>query len=270
MATFELKGKYTDGTDWTAGTFEVPTSLPNYVNLEKPTSVSVNESGSEVTYSGVAEFESGGAMESGEFHEVKESPLVFLQVGTNTNAVVGGTVLMVNSWFNRTPYLNEKCYFITTQPDSTKVAWTGKCIQIDGDSCRFQVFLVTQLGGGAKKYLHRIKIYGIISNITYKITLNFVCGRSSVFIISGDFSTYLHENGLDDVSIPCNGYMQNGNSDSTKMVLQFFNEIKYATSVYNTIVASGYLINLENSIINEGSVTGIPTNLGITDNVIEL
>lgn len=30
MATFELKGKYTDGTDWTAGTFEVPTSLPKY------------------------------------------------------------------------------------------------------------------------------------------------------------------------------------------------------------------------------------------------
>lgn len=26
MAKFELKGKYTDGTDWTAGTFDVPTS----------------------------------------------------------------------------------------------------------------------------------------------------------------------------------------------------------------------------------------------------
>lgn len=29
MAKFELKGKYTDGTDWTAGTFDVSTSL-NY------------------------------------------------------------------------------------------------------------------------------------------------------------------------------------------------------------------------------------------------
>lgn len=29
MAKFELKGKYTDGTDWTAGTFDVPTS-PKY------------------------------------------------------------------------------------------------------------------------------------------------------------------------------------------------------------------------------------------------
>ena len=31
MAKFELKGKYTDGSDWTAGTFDVPTSLPNAV-----------------------------------------------------------------------------------------------------------------------------------------------------------------------------------------------------------------------------------------------
>lgn len=29
MAKFELKGKYTDGSDWTAGTFDVPTS-PKY------------------------------------------------------------------------------------------------------------------------------------------------------------------------------------------------------------------------------------------------
>lgn len=32
MAKFELKGKYTDGTDWTAGTFDVPTSLPTYAH----------------------------------------------------------------------------------------------------------------------------------------------------------------------------------------------------------------------------------------------
>ena len=270
MATFELKGKYTDGTDWTAGTFDVPTSLPNYVSLEKPTSVSVNESGSEVTYSGVAEFESGGAMESGEFHEVKESPLVFLQVGTNTNAVVGGTVLMVNSWFNRTPHLNEKCYFITTQPDSTQIAWTGKCIQLDGDSCRFQVFLVTQLGGGAKKYLHRMRIYGIISNTVYKITLDFICSQSSKFIASGDFSTYLHENGFDDVYIPCNGYMQNNSSETTKKVLQFFNGLRYMQSVYNSAVLDGYVMNLDQSLINEGGVQPLPPSLGINDDVFDL
>lgn len=33
MATFELKGKYTDGTDWTAGTFDVPTSLKYQHNI---------------------------------------------------------------------------------------------------------------------------------------------------------------------------------------------------------------------------------------------
>lgn len=33
MAKFELKGKYTDGTDWTAGTFNVPTSLKYQHNI---------------------------------------------------------------------------------------------------------------------------------------------------------------------------------------------------------------------------------------------
>lgn len=55
MATFELKGKYTDGTDWTAGTFDVSTSLPNSMSLAKPTSINVSTNGAEVTYTGVAE-----------------------------------------------------------------------------------------------------------------------------------------------------------------------------------------------------------------------
>ena len=33
MAKFELKGKYTDGTDWTAGTFDVTTSLKYQHNI---------------------------------------------------------------------------------------------------------------------------------------------------------------------------------------------------------------------------------------------
>ena len=33
MAKFELKGKYTDGTDWTAGTFDAPTSLKYQHNI---------------------------------------------------------------------------------------------------------------------------------------------------------------------------------------------------------------------------------------------
>lgn len=33
MAKFELKGKYTDGTDWTAGTFDVSASLKYQHNI---------------------------------------------------------------------------------------------------------------------------------------------------------------------------------------------------------------------------------------------
>lgn len=249
MATFELKGKYTDGTDWTAGTFEVPTSLPNYVNLEKPTSVSVNESGSEVTYSGVAEFESGGAMESGEFHEVKESPLVFLQVGTNTNAVVGGTVLMVNSWFNRKPYLNEKCYFITTQPGGTKVAWTGKCIQIDGDSCRFQVFLVTQLGGGAKKYLHRIIIR---TNGAFDVSFEIISTQSSIYT----YSTLLSSGLLNNVSIPASG---------AAIITTEFRHVVYVT---NPAGLGKLQILTFNGAESSYSVDEEPTNF--IDSVVEL
>lgn len=270
MAKFELKGKYTDGSDWTAGTFDVTTSLPNYVSFEKPTSISINERGNERTITGVAEFESGGAMESGEFHSIDETPLIFLTVGTNTNSVVGGTTLFVNSMFNRVPHVNEKCYFVTTQPDSSKVAWTGKCIEVSGDTSRFQVTMTVNLGGGAKKYLHRMRIYGIISSAVYKITLNFVCNQSSIFISSQDFSNYLHNNGFDDVCIPCNGYMQNNSSESTKKVLQFFNRVRYTQDVYKSAVLDGYIINLDQAFITEGSCTPLPPNLGIGDNVIEL
>lgn len=270
MAKFELKGKYTDGTDWTAGTFDVPTSLPNYMSLEKPTSISINESGNERTITGVAEFESNGAMERGEFHSVDETPLIFLTVGTNTNAVVGGTALFVNSMFNRVPHVNEKCYFVTTQPDSSKVAWTGKCIEVSGDTSRFQVTMTVNLGGGAKKYLHQMRIYGIISNTVYKITLNFVCGRSSKFIISSDLSTYLHENGFDDVYIPCNGYMQINSSETQQKVLHFFNGLRYMTSIYSAAVFDGYVMNLDQSLIKEGGIQPLPSNLGIADNVLEL
>lgn len=155
MATFELKGKYTDGTDWTAGTFEAPTSLPNYVSLEKPTSVSVNESGSEVTYSGVAEFKSGGAMESGEFHEVKESPLLFINMGLTGNASTGNYFNFSTANFNRTPHIREKCFFITKQSvDNSVVAWTGICTEIAGSTVRFQVLIVQNISG--QKYQHNI------------------------------------------------------------------------------------------------------------------
>lgn len=66
--------------------------------------------GSEVTYSGVAEFESGGAIESGEFHEVKESPLLFISMGLTGNASTGNYFNFSTANFNRTPHIREKCF----------------------------------------------------------------------------------------------------------------------------------------------------------------
>lgn len=155
MAKFELKGKYTDGTDWTAGTFDVSTSLPNYMSLEKPTSVSVSADGSEVTYTGVAEFESAGSMESGEFHEVKESPLLFIGMGLTGNASTGNYFNFSTANFNRTPHIREKCFFITRQSvDNSVVAWTGICTEIAGSTVRFQVLIVQNISG--QKYQHNI------------------------------------------------------------------------------------------------------------------
>lgn len=155
MAKFELKGKYTDGTDWTAGTFDVPTSLPNYVSFEKPTTVDVSMNGSEVTYSGVAEFKSGGAIESGEYHEVKESPLLFISMGLTGNASTGNYFNFSTENFNRTPHIREKCFFITRQSvDNSVVAWTGMCTEIADSTVRFQVLIVQNISG--KKYQHNI------------------------------------------------------------------------------------------------------------------
>ena len=155
MAKFELKGKYTDGTDWTAGTFDVPTSLPNYVSFEKPTTVDVSMNGSEVTYSGVAEFESGGAIESGEYHEVKESPLLFMNMGLTGNASTGNYFNFSTADFNRTPHIREKCFFITKQAvDNSVVAWTGMCTEIAGSTVRFQVLIMQNISG--QKYQHNI------------------------------------------------------------------------------------------------------------------
>lgn len=176
MAKFELKGKYTDGTDWTAGTFDVPTSLPNYMSLEKPTTVDVSMDGLEVTYSGVAEFKSGGAMESGEFHEVKESPLLFISMGSTGNASTGKYFNFSTKSFNRTPHIREKCFFITRQAlDDSVVAWTGICTEIADSTVRFQVLIVQNISG--QKYQHNICMkrdgayaisFQVVSNISGK------------------------------------------------------------------------------------------------------
>ena len=53
-------------------------TLPNYVSFETPTSINVSTNGNEVTYTGVAEFEADGSMESGEYHQVLPMPVEML------------------------------------------------------------------------------------------------------------------------------------------------------------------------------------------------
>lgn len=160
MAKFELKGKYTDGTDWTAGTFDVPTSLPNYVSFEKPTTVDVSMNGSEVTYSGVAEFESGGAIESGEYHQVLPMPVEMLIPAPVTDPPsVGETINLGSSYFNRQPLVNE--YFLCRTLSPTKNILTlaiAKCTEHSGANAVCEIKNKNDISIAPKKYAHNITI----------------------------------------------------------------------------------------------------------------
>lgn len=189
MAKFELKGKYTDGTDWTAGTFDVPTSLPNYMSLEKPTSTDVSMNGKEVTYTGVAEWKANGSMEIGEFHQVVESPLIFMSMGLTGNASIGNYFNFSTENFNRTPHVREKCFFITRQSvDNSVVAWTGMCTEIANSTARFQVLILQSISG--QKYQHNIcmKIDG-----AYAISFQVVSDFAKKYITISQFKDLFSE-----------------------------------------------------------------------------
>lgn len=160
MAKFELKGKYTDGTDWTAGTFDVPTSLPNHMSLEKPTTVDVSMNGSEVTYSGVAEFESNGAMESGEYHQVLPMPVEMLIPAPVTDPPsVGETINLGSAYFNRQPLVNE--YFLCRTLSPTKNILTlaiAKCTEHSGANAVCEIKNKNDISVSPKKYAHNITI----------------------------------------------------------------------------------------------------------------
>lgn len=189
MAKFKLKGKYTDGTDWTAGTFDVPTSLPNSMSLEKPTSTNVSTNGAEVTYTGVAKWEAAGAMESGEFHEVKESPLLFISMGLTGNASIGNYFNFSTANFNRTPHIHEKCFFITKQSvNNSIVAWTGICTEIAGSTVRFQVFIVQNIS--EQKYQHNICMK---TDGAYAISFQVVTDVANKYITISQFKDLFSE-----------------------------------------------------------------------------
>lgn len=160
MAKFELKGKYTDGTDWTAGTFDVPTSLPNYMSLGKPTSISINESGNERTITGVVEFKSNGAMGSGEYHQVLPMPVEMLIPAPVTDPpVVGGTINLGSSYFNRQPLINE--YFLLRALSPTKNILTlaiAKCKEKSGANAVCEIVNKNDISISPKKYAHNITL----------------------------------------------------------------------------------------------------------------
>lgn len=162
MATFELKGKYTDGTDWTAGTFDVPTSLPNHMSLEKPTSGSVSADGSEVTYTGVAEFEAAGSMESGEYHQVLPMPVEMLIPAPVTDPpVIGETINLSSQYFNRQPLINE--YFLLRTVSPVKNILTlaiAKCKEKSGANAVCEIVNKNDISISPKKYAHNITIEG--------------------------------------------------------------------------------------------------------------
>lgn len=160
MAKFELKGKYTDGTDWTAGTFDVPTSLPNSMSLEKPTSIDVSMNGAEVTYTGVAKWESAGAMESGEYHQVLPMPVEMLIPAPVTDPpVVGGTINLGSSYFNRQPLINEYFLLRTLSPSkNTLTLAIAKCKEKSGASAVCEIVNKNDISISPKKYAHNITI----------------------------------------------------------------------------------------------------------------
>lgn len=148
----------------------IPTGggLPNYVSFEKPTSMDVSMDGTEVTYTGVAEFEADGEMESGEYHQVLPSELIFTNLGTITNVVVGDRVVFQHTSLNRPPVLREKCFFITQSPTGEKEAWVGMAMEVLAQATSFQV-LTKVVIDSVKKYAHNITIKAVNAVIGFTI-----------------------------------------------------------------------------------------------------
>lgn len=243
--------------------------LPNYVSFEKPTSTDISMDGTEVTYTGVAEFEAEGEMESGEYHQVLPSELIFTNLGTIFNVVVGNRVVVTNTSLNRTPILREKCFFITQSPTGEKEAWVGMAMEVLSAATSFQVLTKTVIYKVDKKYWHKIRIYGQdLTNNSYKIMFNLICENASIFSTTADLKSYLQAY-YSDVMFPCTGFLKYGSSNDR---MGFLEGIGYRTSVYNSLIAEGYLcaLSLTGNEFSEISASGIPDSLAIVDSISEV
>lgn len=137
-----------------------PATLPNYVSFEAPTSINVSTNGNEVTYTGVAEFEADGSMESGEYHQVLPMPVEMLIPAPVTDPpVVGGTINLGSLYFNRQPLINE--YFLLRALSSTKNILTlaiAKCKEKSGANAVCEIVNKNDISVSPKKYAHNITI----------------------------------------------------------------------------------------------------------------
>lgn len=137
-----------------------PATLPNYVSFEAPTSINVSTNGNEVTYTGVAEFEADGSMESGEYHQVLPMPVEMLIPAPVTDPpVVGGTINLGSAYFNRQPLINE--YFLLRALSPTKNILTlaiAKCKEKSGANAVCEIVNKNDISVSPKKYAHNITI----------------------------------------------------------------------------------------------------------------
>lgn len=145
-----------DGQQGPAG----PATLPNYVSFETPTSINVSTNGNEVTYTGVAEFEADGSMESGVYHQVLPMPVEMLIPAPVTDPpVVGGTINLGSAYFNRQPLINE--YFLLRAFSPTKNILTlaiAKCKEKSGANAVCEIVNKNDISVSPKKYAHNITI----------------------------------------------------------------------------------------------------------------
>ena len=134
--------------------------LPNYVSFETPTSINVSTNGNEVTYTGVAEFEADGSMESGEYHQVLPMPVEMLIPAPVTDPpVVEETINLASAYFNRQPLINEYFLLRTLSPSKNILTLAiAKCKEKSGANAVCKIVDKNDISVSPKKYAHNITI----------------------------------------------------------------------------------------------------------------
>lgn len=155
-----IKGAKGDKGDVGATGPAGPATLPNYVSFEKPTSINVSTNGNEVTYTGVAEFEADGSMESGEYHQVLPMPVeMLIPAPVTAPPSVGETINLGSAYFNRQPLVNE--YFLCRTLSPTKNILTlaiAKCTEHSGANAVCEIKNKNDISIAPKKYAHNITV----------------------------------------------------------------------------------------------------------------